>query len=198
MKKSVGKEIVIDGSYPITIKFSWEQYDKQRSGGLISGLIESSNSAVDCDASAYIFEARNGNLEVSNCVNYQQLVSSDGSIVHGGDNKGDKSFVSDESITINFNEISPEIQAIVFTLDLLKEQKKNIRIGKLEHTKVSIINSNTGDSINEFNILGIGEKAIQVGKLVRTNKSWIYKPDVIDFKNVSDRKDLLKRININE
>ena len=196
MKKRVGKEIIIDGSYPITIRFFWEQYGKQRSGGLINGLLEKNDQSVDCDASAYIIEENSGEAKACKCVNYEKLVSDDGSIVHGGDNKGNDVQNCVENIDIDFSKMSPETKAIVFTLDLLKEPKKQLKLGKLEHMRIDIINSQTGDSIGEFSLIGIGERAIQVGTLVRQSEGWKYEPDVIELKNVKTREEMFTNINI--
>ena len=92
--------------------------------------------------------------------------------------------------------MSPETKAIVFTLDLLKEPKKQLKLGKLEHMRIDMINSQTGDSIGEFSLIGIGERAIQVGTLVRQAEGWKYEPDVIELKNVKTREEMFTNISI--
>ena len=129
-------------------------------------------------------------------MNYEKLVSDDGSIVHGGDNKGDNAQNCVENIDIDFGKMSPETKAIVFTLDLLKEPKKQLLLGKLEHMRIDIMNSQTGESIGEFRLIGIGERAIQVGMLVKQADGWKYEPDVIELKNVKTREEMFEKINI--
>ena len=87
MENSYQEEINLDKVESVTIGFAWEQYTKQRSVGLISGLISKYEAGIDCDASAYIFKNENGICRISECVDYHNLSAENGSIVHGGDSK---------------------------------------------------------------------------------------------------------------
>lgn len=193
MKKNVGQDITFDGSFPITVKFAWEQYKKQHSTGLISGLIEKAESSVDCDASAFVIKENAGKLELSYSIDYTNLASEDGSIVHEGDNIDADSSPYDEKIRIDFSKLDPSVKEIVFTLDLLKE-KRHFLLGKLEHTRICVYNTDTKEKIGEYSIVGTGDKALQVGRLVRDNSSWILKAEVVDIKGVSDRTELSRAI----
>ncbi|SER75000.1 TerD domain-containing protein [Butyrivibrio fibrisolvens] len=196
MKKTIGKDITIDGNTPISISFSWNRYDKQHSSGLIGGLLGKTDSAVDCDASAFLLEENNGTRKVKYCVGYDNLRSEEGAIVHGGDNINCTSLNNDEVISVDLAKVSQNIKAIVFTLDMLKEVKTHLAFGQLGHTKISITNSKTRDTIVDFNVVGIGDKAIQVGVLIRKNDGWMFKPEVVDFKKIRNRQDLETSINL--
>lgn len=196
MKKAFGKDIIFDGKFPVTISFSWNQYKKQHSSGLIGGLLEKADSAVDCDASAFLLEDNNGAGKVKCCVGYDNLRSEEGAIVHGGDNINSSTLNNDEVISVDLSRLSQDIKAIVFTLDMLKEDKKQLAFGQLGHTKISLTNSKNGDLLGEYNIVGIGDKAIQVGALIRKNDGWMFKPEVVELKNVMNRQELGRNISL--
>ena len=194
MKKSVGKSFLIEDTCSISLKFSWDCYKKQHSAGLIGGLLEKAASAVDCDASAFLIEEKNGKKEVSGCVCYEQLTSEDGAVVHTGDNTTQGPKDMDEEINVDLGKVPSSVKAIVFTLDMLKEKRKHLMLGKLDQVKADISNSKTGDILGDYNIIGIGDKAIQVGMLVRQNEGWMYEPEVLELKHVNDRAGLVSSI----
>ena len=190
MKKSMGEDVFFDGSYTISIELSWDQYKKQHSAGLIGGLIEKNEVSVDCDASAFIIEEKNGTCEVGSCACYEELSIADGAVVHGGDNIRSDALGNDEVINVDLGRLPANVKAVVFTLDMLKENKKHLALGKLDYAKVRIKNTKTGDVVDDYNVVGVGDKAIQTGVLERTDDGFVFKAQVMELKNVSTREEL--------
>lgn len=169
------KEYKLEGK--IALKFGWDAYPRQYSGGLIAGLQSKNDTSVDCDASA-IFCGQDGkpiSKEIEKCcVNYSNLSMFNSAVVHSGDNQtGDKLY--DEVITIDLDSIPSSISTIMLTLDVFKEKKKGF--GKIQHAFLKVKDADTGSDIDTNNIVGLGggTKLVVAGKICRIGNGWCYK-----------------------
>lgn len=161
----------------VTINFGWDAYPRQYSGGLISGLLNRTDSSVDCDASA-IFCGQDGqpiSKEAAQCcVNYSNLSMFDSAVVHSGDNQtGDRLY--DEVITMDLDRIPSSVGVILLALDIFKEKKKGY--GKIQHVFLKVKNADTGSDIDTNSIVGLGggTKLVIAGKLCRAGGGWSFK-----------------------
>lgn len=164
-------------SSKICVKFGWDAFSRQYSGGLISGLLNKP-VATDCDGSAFFCdkEGRPVAEELSGCcVYYGNLSLFDSAVVHGGDNRTGMD-LDDEEISLDLGRIPSEVDRILFTLDMLKE-KKRIGTGKIQNAFVRLTDGESGDEICRchFDGLGMGTKLIAAGVLQRSGDGWIFR-----------------------
>ena len=182
--------VEIMNNVPVTVGFSWDRYDKQYSGGFISGYLAEKNTSVDCDASAYILDCKEGSGNISDRVTYDNKSALGGLIEHSGDNKTGGSPKDDEKIMIQLDKIPENIGSFVFTLDIFKEKKKTLSLGKLTRIQVRLYETESDKELGVFSITGIGDKAVQVGELKRINNHWLYQSDPRSLINVKSKEDI--------
>ncbi len=163
----------------ILAQFGWNAFSKQRSGGLISGIL-TGNSAIDCDARA-IFCAKGGKPVSSNikeaCLCYDNADMFGSSAIHYGDNKTGGTGIA-EQIQIDLDQIPESVDEIVFTLDLFKEKKK-IGAGKIQESYIKIIDKTSGEELTrgEIRNLNSSAKLVAVGRLQRNGDRWAFISD---------------------
>ena len=163
----------------IEARFGWDAFPRQYSGGLISGL-RNSSTEIDCDAGALLYgdDSKPISPNVCECfLNYAAPDKFDSSLLHHGDNQtGFKE--DDEIISIDLPRIPETIKSIFLTLDIFKEKKK-IGTGKIQNTFVRIIDTESGEELarNDFNHLGAGTKLVVAGRIIRADRSqWLFEP----------------------
>lgn len=140
------------------------------------GLLKS-EEAVDLDASVVTFNDRKERLET---IYFNNLKSSDSSIIHSGDDrKGDSKSdgFDNEVITVDLRKVKGEVTSIVFFLNSFKEQD----FATIPYSKIRIFEG-TKHVVKEifatFNLASDEsyKKKISMvmGKLTRTNNSWSF------------------------
>ena len=180
----------------IEIRFNWDAYPKQRSLGLIGGLMAES-TAVDCDACAIFCDRKGKPLSAQvkeSCLSYDNASMFDGAARHKGDNRTGAGS-DDETIILDLNALPAEVGAIIFTMDLFKERKQST-IGKIQNTFVRIIGTgNTGEITRyDFNNLGSNRKLVVCGTLKRESSGWAFLPPRQETPDVSSMDEFIRRL----
>ena len=158
----------------ICVKFGWDAFSKQYSGGLISGLLNKP-MAIDCDGSAFFCDkaGRPVSEELDGCcVYYDNRSLFDSAALHGGDNKTGEG-ADDEEIAMDLDRMPPQVDRILLTLDMLKEKKK-IGTGKIQNAFVRITDADSGEEICRCDLdgLGMGTRFVAAGMLRRGSSGW--------------------------
>ena len=175
--RKIMKTDVISGK--IEVRFGWESFPRQYSGGLLAGLMNKPME-IDCDASAVFLnrDKRPVSKEMTESVlNYQNSRMFDEAALHLGDNtKGE--LADDEVLVLDLDRIPGEVETIAFTLDLFKEKK---------------VIPDSGDEVcrSDFCSLNSGMKLAVCGFLHRTEKGWTFEAGQ-DSYNANDMKDALE------
>lgn len=162
----------------IEIRFNWDAYPKQRSIGLIGGLLAEPTS-VDCDACAIFCDRDAKPLSrqlKETCLSYDNESMFNGAARHKGDNRTGKG-LDDEIIILDLNALPEEVGMIFLTMDLFKERKRST-IGKVENTFIRIIESGKEEDYIRFDVhnLGGNKKFAACGSLRREKKGWVFLP----------------------
>lgn len=160
----------------IEIRFGWDAYPRQRSGGLVSGLVDNGVVSVDCDGSV-IFCGKDGKPISGDihecCVYYQNLSAFNSAVVHGGDNTTGE-LCDDERISVKLSDLPSNVDSMIITMDTFKS--KTIPSGKIQDTFVRVISPDGGDELCrcEFGNLGENHKLIVVAKLYKVDNTWMF------------------------
>lgn len=166
----------------IIVGFGWDAFLRQRSGGLISGILSASDSGVDCDGAAIVCDRDGRPLsdKLSECcVYYGNLKMFDNAIVHHGDDQTGKNSGDDEMISIDLKKLPENVGKIILTMDLFKEKKRSLTIGKIHNTYVRVIDENSAAEIVKESLAGTAAagKIVATGALVRGNSGeWTFEP----------------------
>ena len=194
-----GNEISI-ANEKIKVCFNWDAFPRQRSMGLIGGLLYESVS-VDCDASAVFFDRNEKPISTQKneaCLRYDNDSMFDGAARHGGDNQSGEG-ADDEIIYLDLKAIPSEVESIVFTLDLFKEKKRS-RIGKIQNTFIRIIRESDSEQLGQFDFyLSGGHQLMTVcGILRRNHDKWLFSPPMHEMVGVKSMNEFIEMLNWNE
>lgn len=101
-------------------------WDPVKKTGFLGRLTGGSNE-IDLDASVVLVDA---NKRVLDTVWFRQLKSTDGSVVHSGDNLTGEGDGDDEIIRVDLQRISREVAHLVVTVNSFRGQTFNDEIGR--------------------------------------------------------------------
>jgi tellurium resistance protein TerZ len=126
----------------------------------------SKGADVDLDASCVLFDESNKPLDV---VWFRQLKSRDGSVSHSGDNRTGAGDGDDEQISVNLQDVPPNVKAIVFTVNSFTGQS----FAQVENAYCRLMNADGGKEVARFNLSVQGQHNAQLmAKLYRHNGEW--------------------------
>lgn len=171
------KKEIISGTIEVT--FGWNAYHKQYSGGFFGGLYYR-DTIIDCDVRAFFCgtDGRPISSNINECsISYDNQSLFNEAAIHCGDNKN-KEIENTECLVLILDKIPIHVKKIVFTVDLLKEQKA-FSFGKIQETFIQLIDKNMDKEIMhvDYNSLSIGTKLVSVGEMHRADKGWIFLRD---------------------
>lgn len=139
-------------------------WDAVKSKGFLGFGAKSAD--IDLDASCIVFDDANKPLDV---VWFRQLKSRDGSISHSGDNRTGAGDGDDEQVTVNLQQVPPNVKSIVFTVNSFTGQS----FAQVENAYCRLINAADGKEVARFNLSVQGQHSAQLmAKLYRHNGEW--------------------------
>ena len=106
----------------------------------------------DLDASVFLLDSNAKVANEKDFVFYNNLSSSDGSVVHTGDNRTGEGDGDDESIKIDLSKISSSIKeiAIVVTIHEAAQRKQNF--GMVRNAFIRLVNDETNTEIVRYDL----------------------------------------------
>jgi len=126
----------------------------------------SKGADIDLDASCVLFDESDKPLDV---VWFRQLKSRDGSVAHSGDNRTGAGDGDDEQISVNLQQVPPNVKAIVFTVNSFTGQS----FAQVENAYCRLLNADGGKEVARFNLSVQGQHNAQLmAKLYRHNGEW--------------------------
>lgn len=145
----------------IRMGLGWDAAKPGFLGRLLGG-----DSSIDLDASCIVLDGNKTPLDV---VWFRQLESRDGHIVHSGDNRTGDGDGDDETITVNLQSLSDNVQHLVFTVNSFLGQT----FDKVENAYARILDDATGKELVRFNL---SEQGSHTGMIMvylsRTGSGW--------------------------
>ena len=106
----------------------------------------------DLDASVFLLDSNAKVANEKDFVFYNNLSSSDGSVVHTGDNRTGEGDGDDESIKVDLSKISSSIKeiAIVVTIHEAAQRKQNF--GMVRNAFIRLVNNETNTEIVRYDL----------------------------------------------
>ena len=139
----------------------------------------------DLDASAFLLNAQGKTTNESDFVFYNNPKSSDGSVVHKGDNRTGTGDGDDEQINVDLGLVAAGSQKIAFAITINDAQARNQNFGQVSNAYVRVLNEATGveliryDLGEDFSV----ETAIVVGEFYRNNSEWKFNANGSGYQN---------------
>ncbi len=122
--------------------------------------------AIDLDASCILFDEQGNQTEA---VWFGQLRSTDGSIVHTGDNRTGDGDGDDEQIKVDLTRVPAHIKSLVFTVNSFTGQN----FSQVENATCRILNGSNNQEVARFNLSTLGPHNAQImAKLYRHGGEW--------------------------
>ncbi len=139
----------------------------------------------DLDASAFVLNAQGKAAKETDFVFYNNPKSSDGSVVHKGDNRTGTGDGDDEQINVDLGLVSAGSEKIAFTITINDAQERNQNFGQVSNAYVRVLNEATGEELIRYD-LGEDfsvETAIVVGEFYRNNNEWKFNANGSGYQN---------------
>lgn len=137
----------------------------------------SGGADFDLDASAFL-AGENGKVTYDHdFIFYNNLESSDGGVVHTGDNRTGEGDGDDEQIIIEFDKISDHIHNIGITCTIHEANARHQNFGQVSNAFVRVVDEETGTEILRYD-LGEDfsvETALVVCEIYRQGTEWKFK-----------------------
>lgn len=135
---SLSKEV--PGLTKITVGLGW---DAKPAGG---------GQEFDLDACAFLLGENDKVRGDFDFIFYNQLKSSDGSVVHSGDNRTGNGAGDDESINIDLSKVPADVKKIVVCVSIDQAAERRQNFGQVRNAYVRIINQADTKEIAKYDL----------------------------------------------
>lgn len=128
----------------------------------------------DLDASAFLLNSAGKCRAESDFIFYNNLTSTDGSIVHTGDNRTGEGDGDDEQINMNLSKIPQDVNRITLVVTIHDAESRRQNFGQISNAYVRLVDENSGEEILRFDLgedFSI-ETAIVFAELYRHGNEW--------------------------
>lgn len=104
---------------------------------------------------------------------YGHKQSTDGSVVHMGDNRTGEGEGDDEQIKIDLSAVPAEIDSIPVVVTIYEFAARGQSFANVLNAFVSLVNEDTGEEIARYELAGFGaETGLVFGRLDRQSDGW--------------------------
>lgn len=165
------------GLNKIFVGLGWDEVTaKPSGGGLLKSLFGSSSntgSQIDCDASVLML--KDGKVVAnSDVIYFGNLKSSNGAVVHSGDNLTGAGDGDDEQIVIELNSVPAEYDRLVFFVNIYDAQKRNQHFGMIQNAFIRIVDASTNQELLKYNLSDnySGQTTLITGEIYRHGNEW--------------------------
>jgi tellurium resistance protein TerD len=150
--------------------------------GLSWDETKSGSKSADVDVSVFMLNDNNKIPGEGFFVFYNNLVSSDGSVMHTGDNRTGAAEGDDESINICLSKISNDIQHVLLAISI-HNSSDGFNFGNVRNASVRLYNLDSNETICEYKLTEDHPDAdsIIIGSFDRNGSDWKFEAMVHSF-----------------
>ncbi|MDR2612069.1 MAG: TerD family protein [Deltaproteobacteria bacterium] len=165
---SKGANISLDGAVAdlkaILVGLGWEERG-------------TAGADFDLDASAFLLRADGKVRGDGDFIFYNNLGSSDGSVVHSGDNKSGGGGGDAEEISIDLTAVPPDISRIAITVTIHDAEARRQNFGQVTDAYIRVVNKADGAEIVRFDLSEdmSTETAMIFGEIYRRGGQWKFR-----------------------
>ncbi len=128
----------------------------------------------DLDAAAFLLGASGKVNKETDFIFYNNSRSSDGSVVHTGDNRTGEGEGDDEQIKVDLSAVAADIEKISFTITIHEGKNRGQNFGQVSNAYARVLNEATGEELIRYDLgedFSI-ETAIVAAEIYRNNGEW--------------------------
>jgi len=131
----------------------------------------------DLDASIFMLKS-DGKVRADNdFIFYNNLTSSDGSVVHQGDNRTGEGEGDDEAVKVDLAKVPAEVDKISVTVTIHDAVNRNQNFGQVANAFIRVVNDENNEEVARYDLsedYSI-ETAMIFGEIYRHNGEWKFK-----------------------
>ncbi len=131
----------------------------------------------DLDASAFMVKADGKVRSDSDFIFYNNLKSTDGSVVHQGDNRTGAGEGDDEVVNVTLASVPAEIDKVAFSVTIHDAEAKRQSFGQVANAYIRVVNKVDGKELARYDLTedGSTETALIFGELYRNGADWKFR-----------------------
>ncbi|QVR67445.1 TerD family protein [Acinetobacter sp. BHS4] len=130
--------------------------------------------AFDLDAIAFLVN-ENGKVRADNdFIFFNNLKSSDGSVVHNGDNRTGEGHGDDETLSVDLSMVPADVSKVIFAVTIYDGQTRNQNFGQVANAYIRVSNNAGGSEIARYDLSedSSTETAMIFGELYKHGSEW--------------------------
>ncbi|WP_343682240.1 TerD family protein [Acinetobacter baylyi] len=134
-------------------------------------------AAFDLDAIAFLVN-ESGKVRADNdFIFFNNLKSSDGSVVHNGDNRTGEGDGDDETLSIDLSKVPADVAKVIFAVTIYDGQTRNQNFGQVANAYIRVINDTGGSEIARYDLSedSSTETAMIFGELYKHGSEWKFR-----------------------
>jgi tellurium resistance protein TerD len=137
----------------------------------------SDGNAFDLDGSAFLLKADGKVRGDSDFIFYNNLKSTDGSVVHTGDNQTGQGDGDDESLNVDLSAIPADIDRVSFGVTIHEAEQRRQNFGMVGKAYIRCLNAANGAELARYDLSedGSTETAMIFGELYRHGGDWKFR-----------------------
>jgi len=137
----------------------------------------SDGNAFDLDGSAFLLKADGKVRGDSDFIFYNNLKSTDGSVVHTGDNQTGQGDGDDESLNVDLSAIPADIDRVSFGVTIHEADARRQNFGMVGKAYIRCLNAANGAELARYDLSedGSTETAMIFGELYRHSGDWKFR-----------------------
>jgi tellurium resistance protein TerD len=134
-------------------------------------------AAFDLDASVFMLGANGQVRSDADFIFYNNPSSSDGSVVHGGDNLTGAGQGDDEQVNVELMRVPNDVQKIIFATTIYDADERRQNFGMVSNAFIRVVNDESGPEIIRFDLSEDAsiETAMVFGELYRHRGDWKFR-----------------------
>jgi len=153
--------------------------------GLGWNVRTTSGSAFDLDGSAFILNSSGKVNSSDDFIYFNNLRSSNDSIIHSSDNLTGVGDGDDEVITINLTKLSADVDKVVIAVNIYDASNRNQNFGQVSKAYIRIVNADTDEEMARYDLSedSSTETSMVFGELYRNDADWKFRAVGQGFQN---------------
>jgi len=139
----------------------------------------------DLDSSLFMLDSNNKTTADSDFIFFNNLKSTDGSVVHQGDNLTGEGDGDDELMNIDLVKIDAKYESLAITVTIHDGEARKQNFGQVNNAFIRVVNADDGKELAKFELDEdySSETAVLFGTLYRKSGEWRFKAEGSGFNN---------------
>ena len=134
-------------------------------------------AAFDLDAIAFLVN-ENGRVRADqDFIFFNNLKSSDGSVVHNGDNRTGDGAGDDETLSVDLSKVPADVAKVIFAVTIYEGQARSQNFGQVANAYIRVSNDAGGSEIARYDLSedSSTETAMIFGELYKHGSEWKFR-----------------------